>query len=42
MILYAFHFQALSKNIVIEKVIQATKNDKKMKAGKRKYILLER
>lgn len=39
---HAFHFPALSKNIDIDHVIQATKNDKKMKAGKIKFILLKK
>lgn len=38
----AFGFQPLPKEIGIPEVIKATKNDKKMKAGKIKFILLNR
>lgn len=38
----AFHFQPLSKDINIPDIIKATKNDKKMKAGKIKFILLNK
>lgn len=37
-----FGFQPLPKEIAIPEIIKATKNDKKMKAGKIKFILLNR
>lgn len=38
----SFHFQELPKNIDVFKVIETTRNDKKMNAGKIKFILLNK